>query len=85
MGCMGSKPSFGTVDDSVHVMLQHDKKIAKKKGQPTTGYVPRAEHPLLQNAKKKPVVASEDDGDGELNVPVREPEEEKQTQPAQAE
>jgi hypothetical protein len=29
---MGSKPSFGTVDDSVHVMLQHDKKLARKKG-----------------------------------------------------
>lgn len=81
MGCMGSKSSFGAVDDSVHVMLQHDKKMAKKNGQPTTGYVPRAEHPLL---KKKPVVASEDDG-GEVKIPVREPEEEKQTQPPQSE
>ena len=84
MGCVGSKPSFGTVDDSVHVMLQHDKKVAKRKGQLTTGYVPRAEHPLLQNAKKKPVVASEDDDDVELKIPVREPEEEKQTQPPHA-
>jgi hypothetical protein len=81
---MGSKPTFGAVDDSVHVMLQHDKKLAKKKGQPTTGYVPRAEHPLLQNAKKKPVVASEDDDDV-LDKPVREAEEEKQTQPPHAE
>jgi hypothetical protein len=74
MGCLASKPTFGTVDDSVHVMLQHDKKVAKRKGEPSTGYVPRAEHPLLQN---KPVVADES-SEGEM-------QEEKQTQPAEAE
>jgi hypothetical protein len=48
MGCGPSKNSLETVDDSVHVMLAHDKKVAAKKGQSTaTGYKPRAEHPLL--------------------------------------
>jgi hypothetical protein len=83
MGCMGSKPTFGAVDDSVHVMLQHDKKLAKKKGQPSTGYVPRAEHPMLRTQEKKPVVASEDDE--ELDQTVKESQDEKQTQPQQAE
>jgi hypothetical protein len=49
MGCGPSHHrTLETVDDSVHVMLKHDKKVAAKKGQPiNTGYVPRAEHPLL--------------------------------------
>jgi len=40
------------VDDSIHVMLRHDQKVAKKKGGNAAGtqYVPRAEHPLLQKA-----------------------------------
>jgi hypothetical protein len=84
MGCMGSKPTFGAVDDSVHVMLQHDKKVAKKKGQPATGYVPRAEHPMLQPKNKQAVVASEDDDD-DLDKTVKESQEENQTQPPQAE
>lgn len=49
MGCGGSKHTLDTVDDSVHVMLAHDKKVAKAHGEkPATGYVPRAEHPLLK-------------------------------------
>jgi hypothetical protein len=52
MGCGGSKNAFDTVDDSVHVMLTHDKKLAKKQGKPSIGYVPRAEHPLLAAAHK---------------------------------
>lgn len=48
MGCIGSKHAgLEHVDDSVHVMLAHDKKAAQKKGKPDQGYVPRAEHPLL--------------------------------------
>ena len=47
MGCGASKNSLETVDDSVHVMLKHDKKAAQKAGKTVTGYVPRAEHPLL--------------------------------------
>jgi len=53
MGCGSSKRILETVDDSVHVMLQHDKKAAAKKGKEPAGYVPRAEHPLLQKAAQQ--------------------------------
>jgi hypothetical protein len=53
MGCNLSKSHTLThVDDSVHVMLSHEKKVAKKKGMTDVEhntYVPRAEHPLLAN------------------------------------
>lgn len=79
MGCGMSKDNSGAlhaVDDSVHVMLKHDKKLAQKKGEAPKGYVPRAPHPLLQEQQegaatddsapptqqqRKPIVASEDD------------------------
>ena len=48
MGCGGSKSGLSHVDDSVHVMLQHDKKVQQSKGQPARGYKARAEHPLLR-------------------------------------
>ena len=49
MGCGASHSALETVDDSVHVMLKHDKNVAKKKGIPESkGYVPRAEHPLMK-------------------------------------
>ena len=60
MGCASSKPALNTVDDSVHVMLKHDKKIQQKKGQASHGYVPRAEHPLMDQ-KTKPISAEEAD------------------------
>ena len=43
MGGCGSKhhSHLETVDDSVHVMLKHDKKKQKEKGQAPHGYVPR--------------------------------------------
>ena len=48
MGCGASKDSaLNHVDDSVHVMIAHDKKRAKEKGETPHGYVPRAPHPLL--------------------------------------
>jgi hypothetical protein len=55
MGCILSRKqqqqhSIGYVDDSVRVMISHEKKIASKKGVPvstTSSYIPRAEHPLL--------------------------------------
>ena|SRR3569832_1707069 len=65
MGCFPSKRTLEQVDDSVHVMLKHDKKVAAKKGQAlNTGYVPRAEHPLLQKVADppEPITATEDDG-----------------------
>lgn len=54
MGCGPSAHDtrLQTVDDSVHVMLKHDKKRQQQKGEAPKGYVPRAEHPLL---KPKPV------------------------------
>ena len=75
MGCQASKEGLQTVDDSVHVMLKHDKKVAQKKGEAPKGYVPRAPHPLLQKQEDgaaadgngaeqagppKPIVASEE-------------------------
>jgi hypothetical protein len=49
MGCGNSRESaLQTVDDSVHVMLAHDRKVQKAKGEAPHGYVPRAEHPLLK-------------------------------------
>jgi hypothetical protein len=73
---MGSKPSkFDTVDDSVNIMIQHDKKMAKKTGQPMTGFVPQANHPLLRNG---PVLAevSDFDDDGGLNQAEKQTQEE---------
>lgn len=51
MGCASSKNKLTHVDDSVHRMLAHDRKVAKKKGEVTKGYVPRAAHPLLQSSQ----------------------------------
>lgn len=54
MGCGGSKSDdrLQTVDDSVHVMLKHDKKVQQRKGEAPHGYVPRAPHPLLQKQQQ---------------------------------
>ena len=64
MGCGSSahEDRLQTVDDSVHVMLAHDKKRQREKGEKPHGYVPRAEHPLL---KPKPAIAAEEPGDEE--------------------
>ena len=41
---------LGNLDDSIHVLLQHDKKMAQKKGLEThCGYIPRQTHPLLKS------------------------------------
>ena len=58
MGCGASTHDtrLQTVDDSVHVMLTHDKKRQQQKGEVPKGYVPRAEHPLL---RPKPVETTE--------------------------
>lgn len=56
MGCGQSKgEGLQTVDDSVHVMLKHDKQVAQSKGQAPKGYVPRAPHPLLQQQQQAPI------------------------------
>jgi len=65
MGCGGSKHRLDTVDDSVHVMLAHDKKVAKKHGEKVnTGYVPRAEHPLLKQMENERLQQQEQQQDG---------------------
>lgn len=52
MGCNSSKENaLANVDDSVHVMIKHDKKRAQQKGERPHGYVPRAPHPLLDKEK----------------------------------
>jgi hypothetical protein len=58
MGCQSSTLlAANHIDDSIHAMLERDRKIAAKRGEPMpTGYVPRQNHPLL-----KPVYCSEDD------------------------
>ena len=41
-------------EDSMHVMISHDKKAALKRGEAGVGgYVPRAEHPALAKAREK--------------------------------
>lgn len=80
MGCGSSKHVLETVDDSVHVMLTHEKKVAQKKGEKlSTGYKPRVPHPLLQpksensaganknNAAAGVTVTTEDDDDNIQN------------------
>ena len=70
MGCMHSR-DLDHVDDSVHVMLKHDKKVAQKKGEPVLGYVPRPEHPLLKAAHEKtntvtqPAIVATEEGGGD--------------------
>ena len=52
MGCNSSKENaLANVDDSVHVMIKHDKKRSIQKGEKPHGYVPRAPHPLLDKHK----------------------------------
>ena len=60
MGCGASKEGLQTVDDSVHVMLKHDKKLAQKKGEAPKGYVPRAPHPLLEQQQHQQQQQQED-------------------------
>ena len=59
MGCSASKEAvkisaLSRIDDSLHVMLEHDKKVAAKRGEaPKTSYVPRAPHPALAQRKSE--------------------------------
>jgi hypothetical protein len=75
MGCGSSRASnLETVDDSVHVMLAHDKKLAQKKGQKVTGYVPRASHPLLKpkTPEENAAIAAAEDKKAEENKAPKE-------------
>uniref|UniRef100_A0A7S2H9W9 Uncharacterized protein n=1 Tax=Helicotheca tamesis TaxID=374047 RepID=A0A7S2H9W9_9STRA len=62
---------FDTADDSVHVMIAHDKKRASDKGEKFGGYVPRAPHPCIAqksqantaDTEEKSTEAAEKNGD----------------------
>ncbi|CAB9510514.1 expressed unknown protein [Seminavis robusta] len=69
MGCGASKEGLQTVDDSVHVMLKHDKKVAQKKGEAPKGYVPRAPHPLLQKQEGEGQAADNANGTEQAGAP----------------
>ena len=54
MGALCTKDdSLVMVDDSVHVMMKHDRKKMKAQKQRVNGYVPRAEHPSMMNHKRE--------------------------------
>ena len=67
MGCSQSADKgLQYVDDSVHVMLSHDKKVQQRKGEKPHGYVPRAAHPLMETPEDEPgAPSSASAGDGE--------------------
>ncbi|KAL7436832.1 hypothetical protein ACHAXM_005474 [Skeletonema potamos] len=61
MGGCGSKAThLDHVDDSVHVMLAHDRKKRKDIGASGGGYKPRAANPALEKLK----TAEDGKGDG---------------------
>jgi hypothetical protein len=70
MGCGASKDTrLERVDDSVHVMLAHDKKSQQKRGElEPRGYVPRAPHPML--VSKGGISATEEDNNNGVSVPA---------------
>ena len=50
----GNESGIGNVDDSVHVMLAHDRKKRKESGignGPGAGYKPRASNPALERKR----------------------------------
>jgi len=61
MGCGSSKSGLHHVDDSVHVMLRHDKKVHQRKSLPAPAYKERAAHPLLK-AKQMSAPTTSTDG-----------------------
>ena len=50
-GCTSKNGHLDHVDDSVHVMLAHDRKKRKESGSANAGYKPRAANPALEKAK----------------------------------
>ena len=60
MGCLSSKHArasahvMDTLDDSVNVMMTHDKKVQAAKGQAPHVYKPRAENTMPKPKPKKP-------------------------------
>jgi len=64
MGCGASKGEFSNVDDSVHVMIKHDKRVSSQKGAPAPAFKPRSAHPLLQPKAINTPGAADGNGNG---------------------
>jgi hypothetical protein len=64
MGCGSSKDGLYNVDDSVHVMIKHDKKVSEKKGGPAPVFKPRSAHPMLQPKAINSPGAADGNGNG---------------------
>jgi len=63
MGACLSKggPTLSHIDDSVHVMLKHDKKKRKEQGDAApAGYKPRAANPALEKKREEQAAAAPD-------------------------
>ena len=72
MGACGSKAThLDHVDDSVHVMLAHDRKKRKDIGASGGGYKPRTANPALDELKKAEGAKS-DGGDGATGITATE-------------
>eukprot|EP00970_Alexandrium_tamarense_P013174 scaffold3282_cov198-Alexandrium_tamarense.AAC.39 len=61
-GCNSKASHLENVDDSVHVMLAHDRKKRKETGAPSSGYKPRAANPVLE--QKREEIAGDANGAG---------------------
>ena len=57
--------ALNQVDDSVHVMLTHDRKKRKESNAPPAGYKPRATNPALEKVKVETVNGTGENREGE--------------------
>eukprot|EP01082_Thalassiosira_pseudonana_P002521 g2260.t1 g2260 contig11:1037378-1037807(-) len=65
-GRMGNSVHFhAPTEDSIHVMIKHDKMMNRKKGLPEKGYTPRAPLSALL-AKQGAIQATEDNDDTQI-------------------
>ena len=55
-----SKGHLDEVDDSVHVMLAHDRKKRKETGEAPSGYKPRAANPALEKKRMETAIVVEE-------------------------
>jgi hypothetical protein len=74
MGCQASKSSFRSrlsrVDDSIHVMLEQERRrqVAKNGEQPRLGYRPRS--PLPHMKPMKLIICEEKEEEAEYSTPL---------------
>jgi len=68
------------IDDSVHVMLKHDKKKRKESGAATTaGYTPRAANPALEKKRAEQEASGGAEANG-TSITAEEMKEEEKTE-----